>query len=396
MQTWRWCFYINLPLGGVTAAIIMLFLQLKKTETNCAPSGLLQTIWRLDPIGTMLFIPTVVCLLLALKWGGSTYDWSDGRIIALLVVFSFFLPVFVGVQIWLGESATSESRPTSHRCSQAVTDASFPPVPPRIFRQRTVAFGSLFAFLLGAAFFMFTYFVPVWFQAIEGVSALTSGIHTIPLILTMTVAIVVSGGLTTKFGHYMPCVYASTVFTSMGSGLIYTWNSHTSIGKWVGYQIIFGLGCGLAFQLPQIAAQAVLPLDDVAIGVAITFFAQVFGGTVFVSIGNNLLDSRLIEYVGALNISSIDPAIIVSLGATQLRSYVPAQDFAPTVDAYNRALVKTFQLALIASCLTALGAAGMEWKSVKQPVSSSSSSSSNVESRKQEEEEGVVNVESDL
>jgi MFS family permease len=294
-----------------------------------------------------LFVPSIVCLLLALQWGGTTYAWNDGRIVALLTLFAFLLLAFFGVQLWMGEFAT---------------------VPPRIMAQRTIAFSSLFSVLLGGAFFLLIYFLPIWFQAIKGTDALQSGIDSIPLILTMTLGIILSGGLTTKFGYYMPYVYAYVILTSIGAGLITTFTPNTSIGKWIDYQILFGFGCGLAFQLPQIAAQTVLPLPDVAQGVAITFFAETLGGALFVSVGNNVLNTRLVELIGALNIPSVDPLVVVRLGATQLRSYVAPQYVTQTVVAYNQALIKTFQVSLILACLSALGAIGMEWKSVHAPV----------------------------
>ena len=306
-----------------------------------------KTIWQLDPIGTLLFVPSIVCLLLALQWGGTTYAWKDTRVIVLFILFGMLLVMFIGVQLWMGETAT---------------------VPPRIAAQRTIAFSSLLSILLGGAFFLLIYFLPIWFQAIKGTDALHSGIDSIPLILTATFGIMFSGGLTTKFGHYMPYVYANVVLTSIGTGLITTFTPSTGTGKWIGYQIIFGFGCGLAFQIPQIAAQAVLPLPDVAQGVAITFFAETLGGALFVSVGNNILNNKLVDYIGALKIPSVNPETVVKLGATQLRSYVPPQYVPQTVAVYNQALVKTFQVALIVACLSALGAAGMEWKSVHQPL----------------------------
>ncbi|TVY17164.1 Efflux pump aflT [Lachnellula arida] len=346
--SWRWCFWINLPLGGVSAGIILLFLKLSPPDnSNQTRLSIREKLWQLDPIGTLLFVPSIVCLLLALKWSGSTYAWNDGRIIALFVIFALLLVTFVAVQIWLGNSAT---------------------LPPRIASQRTIAFASLFGFLLGGAFFLLMYFLPVWFQAVKGEDALHSGIHSIPLVLSMSFAIVVAGGLTTKFGYYMPYFYASVVLTCIGTGLLTTLAPNSNTAKWVGYQILFGIGCGLAFQLPQIIPQTVLPLRDVAQGVSMTFFAETLGGAVFVSAGNNVLDRSLIRYIGALNIPTVDPKVVVNLGATQLRSYVPAEFFEQTVQAYNHAIVDTLRISLILVCLSAIGAAGMEWKSVHQPV----------------------------
>jgi MFS family permease len=244
-----------------------------------------------------------------------------------------------------------------------------PSVPPRIARQRTIAFSSVFSIALGAAFFQLIYFIPIWFQAILDDDAWHSGVHSIPLILSMTVGVILSGGLTTKFGHYMPFVLLCVLLTSVGSGLITTFSpTGTSTGRWIGYQILFGFGCGLAFQVPQIAAQAVLPLRDVPIGVSITFFAETLGGAIFVPAGASLLDNRLVSGIASLRIPGIIPEELVRLGATEIRSNVPEAFLDPVVQVYNDALVKAFQLALIMACLTSLGAAGMEWRSVHNPI----------------------------
>jgi len=332
----------------LSALIIILLLKLK-ASSKASPEkvGLLQTPWNLDPIGTLLFIPSIVCLLLALKWGGTTNAWNNGRIIALFVLFGVLLIAFVAVQFGMGEKAT---------------------VPPRIAKERTIASSSIFSILIGGEFILVTYFLPLWFQAIQGVDAWHSGVRIIPTILSFTIGIILSGGLTTKFGYYMPFVYASVVLTSIGAGLMTTSTPGTSSGKWIGYQIIFGLGCGLAFQVPQIAAPAVLPLQDVAQGVSITFFSEILGGALFASIGANVLDNKLVKYIGEMNIPSDDPKVVVQLGATQLRSYVPPVFVQQTVEAYHRALVNTFQIAVVIACLSVFGAAGMEWRNVHFPM----------------------------
>jgi len=165
----------------------------------------------------------------------------------------------------------------------------------------------------------------------------------------------------------MPYIYASVVFTCIGSGLLTTLSPSTSTGKWVGYQILYGFGCGCGFQLPQIAAQTVLPFQDIQTGIAITLFFQNFGGALFVSVGNNVLNDKLVEYIADLNIPSVDPQKVVQLGATAIRGYVGSAFLPEVISAYNEALIKVLQVAVIISCLGLLGAMGMEWKSVKVP-----------------------------
>lgn len=105
--TWRWCFYINLPLGGATTLGMVFLLQLPKTAK--VSGGPISTLWkRLDFPGSAMFIPSIICLLLALQWGGITYAWSNARIIVLFVVFGLSLIAFVVIQVVSGDNATGK------------------------------------------------------------------------------------------------------------------------------------------------------------------------------------------------------------------------------------------------------------------------------------------------
>jgi MFS family permease len=133
--TWRWCFWINLPLGGAAMFIITFFLKLPNPKRENTTFSV--RIHQLDPIGTAFFLPAVVCLLLALQWGGTTYSWKDGRVIAPIVLCAVLLTVFVAVQFWKKDTAT---------------------VPARIIKQRTVGAAMWLAFSNGAAMMIFVYY----------------------------------------------------------------------------------------------------------------------------------------------------------------------------------------------------------------------------------------------
>jgi MFS family permease len=135
--TWRWCFYINLPLGGVAAFFILLILPDRRRKDH-ARLSLKEQILRMDIEGTLCFLPGVVSLLLALQWGGSKYPWSDRRIIGLLVTFGILLTAFVAIQIWKQERAT---------------------VPPRIFMNRSIWSCALYIICLGGSSFTLIYYV---------------------------------------------------------------------------------------------------------------------------------------------------------------------------------------------------------------------------------------------
>lgn len=236
-------------------------------------------------------------------------------------------------------------------------------VPPRILAHRSIIFGSIFCFSLGGAFFLFVYYLPIWFQAIHGASPLQSGIDNIPLIIAQVFATILAGGLTNALGYYMPFVYASTVMMSIGAGLLTTFTTTTPTNLWIGYQIIFGLGTGFGFQQAIMAAQAVLPLADIPAGSTAVLFFQLLGGTLMVSVGQNIFTNKLSS--GLSQIPGVDAALVIKTGVTSLKTLISSAQLPAALHAYNNALTKTFQVSLAMACISAIGALGMEWKSVK-------------------------------
>lgn len=356
--SWRWCFYINLPIGGIAIVVLVLILHLPKAKKAGTPWR--QQVLQLDPIGTVFFVSGIVCLLLALQWGGSTYAWGNGRIIALLVLFVVCISVFIGVQIWKKETAT---------------------VPPRIVTQRSIAAGMWSQFCVGSAMMTLVYYLPIWFQAIKGVSAIKSGIDTLPLILSLVVSSISAGFLVTRVGYYTPFMIANGVVMSIGAGLITTWTPETLHPKWIGYQVIFGFGLGLGMQQASLAAQAVLSRKDAPIGIALVMFCQQLGGAVFVSVGESVFTNQLVK--GLKNVAGISPAVVVNTGATDIRHVVDPSNLPEVLVAYNGALRKTYTVALAMACFSIIGGLCIEWKNIKPPK------------KQAEVEKGEANVENE-
>jgi hypothetical protein len=160
--------------------------------------------------------------------------WNDGRIIALFVVFGVLLIAWLTTQWWMGDKAT---------------------VPFRIIGKRSVWASVIFGFMHGGAMFTVIYFLPIWFQAVKGASAVSSGIRTLPLMLSVTVFSMSTGLMVTKIGYYTPFMIAGPIVRTIGLGLLTTFQPGTSAGEWIGYQILIGSGIGLGAQLPMIAVQ---------------------------------------------------------------------------------------------------------------------------------------------
>lgn len=338
----RWCFYINLPFGAVTIFGIVLFFKSPKRKSEQATTWQ-ERVAQFDPFGTSVFIPAIVCLLLALQWGGSEYNWGNARIIALFVLFGVLIIAFIGIQLWKGEYAT---------------------VPPRIISQRSIAASTFFAMCLGASFFLLIYFVPIWFQAIKNVSATKSGIMSLPMVLGVVIWSMGTGAAVTAFGYYTPFMIGSAILQSVGAGLLTTFETDTNHSKWIGYQFLYGSGIGFGIQQAIICAQTALDLKDVPVGTALIMFCQQLGGALFVSVGQNVFTNRLLSGIRTAA-PGIDPEFVTKVGATELAKQIPPQFLLGVRIAYNDALTQAWYVAVAMSALSMLGAVLVEWKSVK-------------------------------
>ncbi|CAK7220905.1 hypothetical protein SBRCBS47491_004346 [Sporothrix bragantina] len=342
--TWRWCFYINLPIGAASIVLIMLFLHLPQPPREHALPAL-EKAKRMDPLGTLLFTPAVVCLLLALQWGGTTYAWSNGRIIALFVLAGVTALAWAGVQAWLG--------------------GDYATVPGRIIKQRSVLAGVIFSMCIGGVMLSFAYYVAVWFQAIQGVDALQSGIRSLPFVLSLVVASILAGGLTTRFGYYTPLIFGCSCLLSIGLGLATTFKVDSGRSQWIGYQVVAGLGMGMGMQMPSLAAQTVLPVADVPVGASLMFFGQGLGGAIFLCVTQNIFLQQLFKDLSKV-VSADAARQLVDTGATVIRSSVPIDLLPAVLVEYNKALTTAFIVPLSAACFSIVPALFFEWKSVKK------------------------------
>ncbi|KAK6218600.1 hypothetical protein QIS74_06480 [Colletotrichum tabaci] len=338
--TWRWCFYINLPLGGVAAVVIFWILKLPARDTTKLDTK--TKLKQLDFYGTALIIPATVSLILALQWGGSIYTWNDKRIIVLLVMAGIFFSGFILVQTFLPKTAT---------------------IPPRIFKQRSIIAGFFSTICMGSQLTIFAYYLPIWFQAIQGVSAVESGVRLLPLVLSMVVAMLSAGALVRRLGYYTPVMIFGVCLMSIGAGLMYTLQVDASSPQWIGYQIVYGLGAGSATQAPNIAAQTVLPKRDVPIGVSLMYFGNFVSSAIFLSVAQNIFNNQLLHRLSP--IAGIDPESILDNGVTSLTKLSTSVRM-PVLVAYNEAIRRIFLLALVLVCLSMLGALSLEWRSTKR------------------------------
>ncbi|KAL4735815.1 major facilitator superfamily domain-containing protein [Aspergillus similis] len=330
--TWRWCFYINLPLGAVPTLVILFLVPAFAGSENREP-GIGNQIRQMDVPGSLCLLPGIICLLLALQWGGTKYDWGNGRIIALFVLAGVLLSGFTIIQYFSGDRAT---------------------VPPRVFGNRNVWGAALFGSGVTADFFLMLYYIPIWFQAIKGASAIRSGVMNLPMVLAYVTFSLSGGFLTSLLGYYVPFAYLTVIFMSVGSGLLSTFTVSSGSPEWIGYQFLFGAGVGLGLQTAFAAPQCALPIEDIAIGTAIVMFLENLSAAVFVSVGQNVFSNQLKTNV-EIYAPSVDTARLVDGGATEA-----------VLKAYNKALTQTFYVGVGLSCIGIFGVVFMQWINVKK------------------------------
>ena len=319
---------------------MLLFLQIDSPKRE--KLTLIAQLGRIDPIGILFFVPSIVCLILALQWGGSTYSWSAPRIIGLLVTFSVLFIAFVIVEVVTPETAMA---------------------PTRVVLNRSIAGSMIFVFLLSGGLMSVIYYLTVWFQVAKDDSAMHAGVSTIPLVLSLVVMGIVSAICTEKIGYYTPAMLISPIPCSVGAGLLSTLSPSSGHNAWIGYQILYGFGIGLGFQNANLPAQNVLPRADVPLGMALMFFMQQLGGAVFLAVSQNIFSSRLVDSLSG--VAGLDTTAIVNTGATDLRSIVPSDQLNTVVDAYSHALTRVFILATALSGCMTLGALLVKWRRIE-------------------------------
>lgn len=240
--SWRWCFYINLPIGGLSAAIVLLFF---KTPAAARPVdvSLTEKLLQLDPLGVLLVMGAMVSFILALQYGGQQYPWSSSIPIGLLVGFVAILITFIA---W--------ERYQDHRAMLSI----------RLLRKRTNFVGATFMFFFAGSYYLVLYYLPIYSQSIDDVSPTASGVRNLPVIIALTAGTLVTSFFTTATGIAAPVMVAGSMLTVIANGLLYSLDIGSSSGEWIGYQIIGGIGWGISIQVPMIMVQAHAQAQDVA------------------------------------------------------------------------------------------------------------------------------------
>lgn len=279
--TWRWVFYINLPIAAVSLVSLVAFLHMSYNQEH----SVAQRLRRIDYTGNTILVASVTAILLALTYGGTRFPWSSWRVILPLALGFAGLGVFMLYE-------------TSRWCVEPVT-------PPQLFQNRTSAAAFYLTFVHALFSFWVLYFLPVYFQAVLLKGPNRSGVLLLPTAITIVPGGILSGLLLSKFGRYQPIHFAGYAMMTLGAGLFILLDQDSALALYVCFQLIAGLGSGFALTTLLPAVQASLSEKDTASSTATWAFIRSFGTVWGVSVPAAIFNSRANELAVRIEDSSV-------------------------------------------------------------------------------------------
>ncbi|MFI0901179.1 MFS transporter [Streptomyces sp. NPDC020983] len=333
--SWRWVFYVNLPIGVVALAVIAAVLHIPARRTT----------HRIDYLGMTTVAAAATCLVLVTSLGGTTLAWGSPSIIALAAAGVLLVAVFVAVE----------------------RRAQEPVLPPRLFGVRTFVVCSVISFIIGFAMFGAMTYLPTFLQVVHGYSPTLSGVHMIPMVVGLLLASTGSGQIVSRTGRYKIFPILGTAVTAIGLLLLHTLDEHTVTWVMSLYFFVFGLGLGMVMQVLVLAVQNAVGYEDLGSATSgATFFRSIgasFGVSVFGTVFTNQLSDKLTDALRGLPVPpGFDPARLQA--DPNAIGGLPASVKGPVLHAYSQAITTVF---LWAVPVAALGFV-MAWMLREQPL----------------------------
>ncbi|MEV0189181.1 MDR family MFS transporter [Kitasatospora purpeofusca] len=303
---WRWTFYINLPLGAVALAVVVVTLKLPKVRSKA----------RIDYLGALLLTTGITSLTLITTWGGQEYAWGSKQILGLSALAAATLIGFCYVE-------------------QRVEE---PMLPLSLFKNLNFTLVSIIGFVVGFVMFGSTVFLPLYQQTVQGASATNSGLLLMPMMFGMLVISLVVGQAVTKTGKYRIYPIIGTIVMTAGMLLLSTLSTDTSGFTSACWMVVLGAGMGFLMQITMLVAQNSVELKDMGVASSTATLFRTIGGSFGVALFGALFNNRVTETMnerlgsaaGAGSAQGGDPA---QLSPNALKA-LPA----PVQDAYHHAV----------------------------------------------------------
>ncbi|KAL8933075.1 MAG: hypothetical protein Q9216_006533 [Gyalolechia sp. 2 TL-2023] len=361
--SWRWCFYINLPFGGVSGIIIFFFFRSPKTSRPKELVPLREKLSHLDFLGITLALGSLICFTRALQIAGTTTSWSSSEVIGLLVGFVLLMISFIISQRILSDRAMMVRK---------------------ILKMRVVVIGMVFGFLHEGGFFTLLYALPIYFQAVSDVSPAQAGVRNIPLLLSCGIGSTVAGFVVSRYRHFVPLMVWASAGGCIGTGLIYLLDANSPSAQWIGYQVLAGLAFGTGLPLAIIAGQAHVSNEDLPSATAMLLCKSILydlfliqtsnqislnpftvtfnvGAALSLAAAQSMLDNLLLSNLPTLA-PTVDPEAVIQAGATEIRSTFAADAVPGIVAAYLKGLRAVYILVIAFTGAAAIAAATNRWE----------------------------------
>ncbi|KAH7034700.1 major facilitator superfamily domain-containing protein [Microdochium trichocladiopsis] len=331
--SWRWCFWVNLPISGVGFIVLFFVLSLHNPRTS-----LKDGLAALDWFGSLFIIGGTLMFLFGLEFGGITYPWNSAPTICLLVFGIATIGLFVAVEKWY---------------------AKYPIIPLRLFTDRSNIVIFLVSFCHAAVFMSGSYWLPLYFQAVLRATSLQSGLYILPYMVVLSISSICSGVYIRKSGKYSPAIISGMALTTLGFGLYIDLDAHSSWAKIVLYQIVAGVGIGPNFQAPLIGLQSTVEPRDVASATSTFAFIRQLATSTSVVIGGVLFQNSMQNQYPRL-LAELGPDLAHSLsggnaaGSVNLVASLDGTDGEIARGAFAQSLRNMY---IFYTCLAALGMA---------------------------------------
>ncbi|KIV94475.1 hypothetical protein PV10_02240 [Exophiala mesophila] len=321
--SWRWCFYINLPIGGVAALAVLLFFSLP--AVGAPPKlPLKEKLLHTDPVGLTLAMGCLTCFILALQYAGNSHPWGSSVVIGLFVGFGLLAIVLVGWELWLGDYAM---------------------MLPRLYKQRSLSVTAPFQFFFMGSYLVLLFYLPIYFQSILNASPIRSGVNNLPLVLAAAVFALLGGAVVMQTGRAQQVMMSGSLLATVAIGLLYTLDIGTSTATWVGYQFFVGATLAFAIMHGLTIAQANVGPEDLSAVTANLLFFQTVGGAFSTAAGQSAFVNRLLATLPT-TAPGVNPGLVLLTGASELHNVFPADVLPGVLEAYMTGLKAAFAVAI--------------------------------------------------
>ncbi|KAI4157766.1 MAG: hypothetical protein L6R39_000597 [Caloplaca ligustica] len=347
---WRWAFYINLLIGGVFAPVY-LFLLPGFDPSPGTPMA--KRASKFDYVGATISIGAQVSLIMAINFGGTTYAWDSGRIIALFVLSGVLFIAF-GLQ----QSFTFLTDPASRM------------FPVHFFRNKEALLLFVLAAACNAAAFVPIYYIPIYFQFTRNDTALDSAVRLLPLIFTLSATILANGFLMSKLGYYQPWYVVGSALALVAGVLLSRVDTGTSQASIYGFEVLLGVGSGAFIQAGYAVIQAVVEPADMSYAISFMMLAQIGGIALALSIAGavfvNGAQSALVEILPNVPLAQVQQAISGTSG--DFIKSLPDATRELTLNAVVDALQKVFIPVYVAAAVALVGSLFLNSKKAFVPT----------------------------